>query len=99
MSGLTDPVPVSPIRVRVVVTGRVQGVFFRDMCRDQARAEGVGGWVRNRSDGTVEAEFEGPRGAVDRLVTWCRSGPARARVDALDLEMVPTIGDQRFRIL
>jgi acylphosphatase len=86
------------IRVRVVVAGVVQGVFFRDTCRDQARAEGVGGWVRNRGDGTVEAEFEGPRAAVDRLVTWCRSGPPRARVDGLEVETVPPIGDQRFRI-
>lgn len=99
MSGLTEPVGMPSVRVRVVVTGRVQGVFFRDACRDRARAEGVGGWVRNRSDGTVEAEFEGPRAAVDRLVTWCRSGPARARVDALEQETVPPIGDQRFRIL
>jgi acylphosphatase len=100
MSGLTGPIPErEPVRVRVIVSGRVQGVFYRDTCRDQARAEGVGGWVRNRSDGTVEAEFEGSRAAVDRLVTWCRSGPARARVDALEAEAVPAIGDQRFRIL
>jgi acylphosphatase len=85
--------------VRVVVTGVVQGVFFRDMCRDQARIEAVGGWVRNRSDGTVEAEFEGLPDAVDRRVSWCRHGPPRARVDALEVEIVPTIGDQRFRIL
>lgn len=99
MSGLSDHVGTQSVRVRVVVTGRVQGVFFRDTCRDHARTERVGGWVRNRIDGAVEAEFEGARAAVDRLVTWCRSGPARARVDALELEDVPPIGDLRFRIL
>ncbi len=87
------------VRVRVVVTGRVQGVFFRDSCRDHARSVGVGGWVRNRSDGTVEAEFEGPPDAVDRLVTWCSNGPPRARVDAVAVQSVPALGDQRFRIL
>ncbi len=95
---MTQPQRVGSVRVQVVVSGLVQGVFFRDRCRDQARIEGVGGWVRNRSDGTVEAEFEGPPDAVDRLVSWCRSGPARARVDALEVSMVPSIGDQRFRI-
>jgi acylphosphatase len=77
----------------------VQGVFFRDSCRDQARALGVGGWVRNRSDGAVEAEFEGPRAAVDRLVSWCGTGPARARVETVGLTEIPAVGDQRFRVL
>jgi acylphosphatase len=95
---VTQPLRVGSVRVQVVVSGLVQGVFFRDRCRDHARIEGVGGWVRNRSDGTVEAEFEGPPDAVDRLVSWCRSGPAHARVDALEVSMVPSIGDQRFRI-
>jgi len=82
-----------------VVHGRVQGVFFRDSCRDRARAEGVGGWVRNLGDGSVEAEFEGATDAVDRLVSWCRTGPPRARVDAVDVEPVASVGDQRFRII
>jgi acylphosphatase len=106
MSGLTDPSAAAAgaggrarVRVRVVVTGRVQGVFFRDSCRDRARAEGVGGWIRNRSDGAVEAEFEGSPDAVDRMVSWCRSGPPRARVDALEVSTESTLGDQRFRVL
>jgi acylphosphatase len=94
MSGLTEPA----VRVRVVVTGVVQGVFFRDTCREQARKESVGGWVRNRGDGSVEAEFEGPAAAVDRLVAWCRAGPPRAHVEAVEVTMVPTCGDHRFRI-
>ena len=91
--------PVGVVRVRVVVSGRVQGVFFRDSCREQARALGVGGWVRNRADGTVEGELEGPGAAVDRLVAWCRAGPPRARVDAVDVSSVEAVGDARFRVL
>ena len=87
------------VRVRVVVHGRVQGVWFRDSCREHARREGVGGFVRNRADGTVEAELEGPAAAVERVVQWCRQGPPRARVDAVDVETIPTVGDLRFRVL
>ena len=88
-----------PVRVRVVATGRVQGVWFRDACRERARAEGVAGWVRNRNDGAVEAEFEGRQASVDRLVAWFGTGPPRARVDATEMTVVPANGDQRFRIL
>ena len=83
---------------RVVVDGRVQGVFFRDTCRRMAAATGVGGWVRNRPDGRVEAWFEGERDAVARMVAWCRQGPPGARVS--DIEVVPEVpaGETRFRI-
>ena len=83
-------------RVRVVVTGRVQGVWFRDSCQREARALGVGGWVRNRGDGAVEAEFEGPEAAVTRMVAWCREGPPRARVDDVAVEQIASTGDKRF---
>jgi acylphosphatase len=63
---------------RVVVSGRVQGVFFRDSCQRAASSRGVAGWVRNCSDGTVEAWFEGAPDAVSSMVDWCRSGPSRA---------------------
>ena len=86
------------IRVRVVVTGRVQGVFFRDECRAAARAVGVRGFVRNRADGSVEAEFEGPEAAVERMIAWCRAGPKRARVDAVDTERISTLGEPGFRV-
>ena len=85
-------------RVRVVVTGLVQGVFFRDACQERARAEGVGGWVRNRADGAVEAEFEGPAAAVERIVAWCREGPRRARVDDVEVTTLEILGDRRFRV-
>ena len=85
-------------RVRVVVSGRVQGVWYRDSCREQARAAGVGGWVRNRGDGAVEAEFEGPPAAVDTVVTWCRSGPPRARVDDVTVTPIPPLGEHTFHV-
>lgn len=71
------------IRRRVTVSGRVQGVFFRDTARQRARAHGVAGWIGNRADGVVEAVFEGPREAVERLVRFCETGPPRAQVDHL----------------
>ncbi len=71
--------------VRVVVHGDVQGVFFRDECRQQAQAAGVAGWVRNDPSGTVEAVFEGDGDAVDRMVQWSKSGPSQARVEHVDV--------------
>jgi acylphosphatase len=69
------------IRNRVIVSGEVQGVFYRDTCRHEATAHGVRGWVRNLPDGTVEAVFEGSSAAVQRLVEWTRQGPPLAIVD------------------
>jgi len=78
-------------RCRVIVHGRVQGVWFRDSCRHEAEAAGVAGWVRNRPDGTVEAAFEGPAAAVEALVAWCHVGPIRARVVRVErIEEDPT---------
>lgn len=64
----------------VIVSGSVQGVFFRDTCRSTAVEHGVRGWVRNLPDRTVEAHFEGDAEAVDRLVAWARQGPPAAAV-------------------
>ncbi len=72
-------------RRRVIVRGRVQGVFFRDTVRNRAREEGVAGWIRNRSDGSVEAVFEGDADSVARLVDLCRSGPPSARVEGVEV--------------
>ena len=73
--------PIDPvIRRRLVVHGRVQGVWFRGSVERQAHALGVAGWVRNRPDGTVEAVFEGDAAAVARAAAYCSNGPPRARV-------------------
>lgn len=79
-------------RAHVYVSGRVQGVNFRSRTRDQARAGGLCGWVRNLDDGRVEAVFEGPKPAVQRLVNWCYSGPSPARVEAVEVEWQPPTG-------
>lgn len=71
------------------VSGRVQGVWFRQSCADAARAAGVGGWVRNRRDGRVEAVFEGDETAVERMVSWCRQGPVRAQVTEVEVTTEP----------
>jgi len=72
-------------RRRVVVSGRVQGVFFRDSTKRRAEAAGVAGWVRNTPDGTVEAVFEGEPDAVQELIEYCRRGPGSAEVSSVDV--------------
>ena len=74
-----------------MVSGRVQGVWFRDACRREAEARGLAGWVRNCADGKVEAVFEGPPDSVEALVTWCATGPPHARVVRVErFEELPT---------
>ena len=85
-------------RVHIFVAGRVQGVFFRASCADEARACGVAGWVRNAPDGRVEAVFEGPEASVDAMVDWCRRGPAHARVDTVEVERETVANETGFRI-
>ncbi len=68
-------------RVRLIIKGRVQGVWFRDSTRRQANRLGVSGWVRNLPDGSVEVLAEGPADKVEKLVEWCHEGPPAARVD------------------
>jgi len=72
------------IAVRVVVHGRVQGVWYRGWAIDQARARGLAGWVRNRRTGTVEALLIGPPEAVNEMIEACRSGPVAARVKQIE---------------
>ena len=83
---------------RVVVTGQVQGVFFRDGARREARRHGVTGWVRNRPDGAVEAVFEGEPDAVAALVLWCREGPRHAQVEDLRVEVAEPAGADGFAV-
>jgi len=71
--------------IRVIVTGRVQGVGYRDWTQAVARQLGLSGWVRNRIDDTVEALFAGEAATVDRMVAACRRGPSLARVDRVEV--------------
>ena len=89
---------MSEVRCRVVVSGRVQGVFFRDSCRSEAQRVGVRGWVRNRPDGSVEVVAEGPRDRVDRLLDWCRIGPPRASVTGITVTDEVPRAERPFRI-
>jgi acylphosphatase len=86
------------VRKRVLVSGEVQGVFFRDTCRRIAGQQGVAGWVRNLPDGRVEAVFEGDAQSVERLVRWARRGPSRAIVTAVAVQDEPPEGLTAFDI-
>jgi acylphosphatase len=86
------------IRRRVVVRGRVQGVFFRDSMRERANAHGVSGWACNRSDGALEAVLEGPREAVERVVRFAETGPPRASVTNFEAFEEEPEGLRRFEI-
>jgi acylphosphatase len=76
---------VALVQRRVLISGQVQGVFFRHTTRRRARELSLAGWVRNRLDGRVEAVFRGPPDAVDEMVTWCHRGPPGARVDSVEV--------------
>jgi acylphosphatase len=86
------------VRYRVLVSGRVQGVFFRDSCRRLAQEHGVAGWVRNLPDGRVEAVFEGAPENVAVLVDWTRQGTRNALVDGVAVQAEPAEGLTGFRI-
>jgi acylphosphatase len=83
-------------RKRVVVHGDVQGVFFRDATREEARSHGVAGWVCNRADGKVEAVFEGDPGAVNDMVEFARRGSPQAVVDHVDVSDEEPEGAEGF---
>jgi acylphosphatase len=101
---LTDPVADRArerremVRRRVYVSGRVQGVWFREACREQALAAGVSGWARNLADGRVEVVLEGSREAVDRVSAWCRAGPRRARVEGVEVVDEAPVGERGFYV-
>ena len=86
------------IRRRVVAHGRVQGVFFRDETRRRAETRGVAGWVSNRSDGAVEAVFEGEPSAVESLVRLCRDGPRGSEVRSVNVATEDPAGLRGFEI-
>ena len=86
------------VRYRVLISGRVQGVFFRDTCRRLAEQYGVAGWVRNLPDGRVEAVFEGRPTKSAGLVDWARTGPRLAAVDDVAVQPEPPEGLSSFRL-
>jgi acylphosphatase len=84
---------LNDVRARVLVSGRVQGVFFRHSCAREAIAAGLRGSVRNLPDGDVEAVFQGPKAAVEQLISWCRTGPPAARVGSVTVEWEEPVAD------
>ncbi|MBI9083428.1 MAG: acylphosphatase [Desulfobacterales bacterium] len=87
-------------RAHLRISGIVQGVCFRWETTRSARALGVTGWVRNRSDGSVEVVCEGDRANVEAFIDWCRKGPQMARVDAIQLEWgSPLGGFEAFEVI
>jgi acylphosphatase len=87
------------VRAHVIISGRVQGVFFRMETQRAAERLGLLGWVRNRPDGTVEAVFEGQQSAVDAVLQWCQEGPNLAVVENVDLKWQDFTGEfKRFDI-
>jgi acylphosphatase len=83
------------VRAHLTIRGRVQGVWYRGAMQEEARHLGVVGWVENAPDGSVVAEVEGERPAVDALVAWAHHGPAGARVDGVDVDWRPPLGTER----
>jgi acylphosphatase len=86
------------IRRRVLIHGQVQGVFFRDTTRRQAESRGVAGWVGNRSDGAVEAAFEGDDDDVEAMIAFCRQGPRGAEVESVDVSEEDPEGLSGFKV-
>lgn len=74
------------VRAKVVISGKVQGVWFRQSTKDEADKLGVMGWCRNCPDGSVEAVFQGEKEAVQSIIDWCHEGPRLARVDEANVE-------------
>jgi len=85
-------------RARVVISGKVQGVYFRGTAEDEARSRGLTGWVRNTPDGQVEAAFEGEQAAVEAMIAWCHRGPPAARVTGVTVTWEEPRGERGFSI-
>ena len=86
-------------RVCIIVSGRVQGVFFRRAAAEQARTLGINGWAHNLDDGSVELVGEGKRCALEMLLAWAHQGPPHARVDAVQARWQPCEDElQRFQV-
>lgn len=86
-------------RCHLLISGRVQGVWYRGSTRETAARLGVSGWVRNLPDGRVEAEAEGHRGLVERLIAWCHEGPPAAQVTHVAVTWIePTGADAGFEV-
>jgi acylphosphatase len=85
--------------VRIIVTGKVQGVFFRQSTREHALALGLTGSVENLPDGSVQILASGPSAAISHLLAWCRQGPPRSRVESVHITSITSVHFEGFQIL
>lgn len=83
----------------IIVKGKVQGVFYRASAREKAEELGLFGWVKNRADGTVEIWLEGEDRIVQEMTEWCRQGPARARVEEVEIKVVEPADYLDFKVI
>ena len=91
---------VDNIRAHAIITGRVQGVWYRMETKQAADLNGVAGWVRNKRDGSVEAVLEGPEDAVRSTLAWCWKGPPLSKVDHIDVKWQPYTGEfEQFGVM
>lgn len=91
---------MSKVRAHLIISGRVQGVYFRAETCDQAAALGLTGWVRNKPDRTVEVVVEGSRENVEKLIGWCRQGPPMAEVSSVTVTWKDYTGEfEKFKII
>ena len=81
------------IRAQVVIAGRVQGVFYRATTKDMAKQLGLNGWVKNLSDGRVEAIFEGEKTTIHKIIAWCHQGPPSAKVTDVTVQYSKYLGE------
>jgi acylphosphatase len=86
-------------QVKLRITGKVQGVFFRASTREKAQQLGITGWVKNEPDGTVAATGQGPDVQLQQWIDWCHEGPPQARVESVEVEAQPLTSFQEFEII
>ena len=98
MAEVGVPLGHDQTRAHALVSGRVQGVFFRAETSRLARSRGLAGWVRNLPDGRVEAVLEGPRQAVESMLEWMRVGPRGAAVSSVDVSWEDPERELGFRV-
>lgn len=85
-------------RVYVLVQGKVQGVYYRQSCAQEAKRHKVNGYVRNLHSGDVEAVFEGEDSAVQHMINWCKHGPPAARVEHIEVNETTPVGEKSFEV-
>ena len=96
--GADEDVTEQRVRAHVFVSGRVQGVYFRAYAEDEAAFRNVAGWIRNVSDGRVEAVFEGGRASVEAMIQWCHRGSPASRVTGVEVAWETPRGESGFRV-